>query len=162
MNLCLESPWLEMADIASKTAKKLYHLNNGSALDEDDFAHEILLKINRALGGSLKDKALMQTIASRRAHDLIRYHNRRVHPSLNEEIEDDEGNTVEKVELIVGCQGFEEQVLTMVDIERNIPRDIIKIAWKRVKGEPISAAERKKLERFRKRCHETRLDIRYV
>jgi hypothetical protein len=144
---------LGMADISLRVTRKLYPWNKDPALGFEDMLTEILLKLNEALDGKPGDEALMWEIARRKGLDLLTYHNRRAHPSLNEHTGDGEGNTIERGELVAGSEGFEDEALLRIAIERNIPERIVKIGWKRVRRIALSAAERKRLERFRKSSH---------
>lgn len=154
MSLPLGPIPLEIADIAYKAARIFYPKNKDPALEFGDFIHEITIEIAKEVNDIPGDEPLMWKIACNTAIDLLRKGKYRAHRSLNEPVElDEDGHPVERLDMIVGSPGFEDEVLIRVYIEQTVPKEIIRIGWKRVCGIALSDAERKRLERFRKKCH---------
>jgi len=140
-----------MASIALKAARWVYPMNGYLTLDFESFVQELLVRLNKECGGKPKEPALMNCIARRRELDLLKYYKRRTHPSLNELLEDEHGNVIEKVELLEDARAnFEEKIEVQIWVERNIPKKLQGIVEKRIKGIPLNDAERQRLSRFRK------------
>lgn len=142
----------EMADIATKIARIFYRKNNDHSLEYEDFLQEVLIELAKISNRYPDNPALTWRIGTNTAIDLLRYGERRAHLSLNDLVEDGEGNTVEWVDLKENEQANMEmeEVLYYGGFEQSTPRSFQLLIYKRIAGYPLSATERKRLSRARK------------
>ena len=145
-----------MADAAYAATKQEWWKNRDPALEFGDFVNMVLIELNRECGGVSRDPPLMYRMALYDARDIIKAHKREAHLSLNESIEDGEGNTVTRLELLwaPGVADVDVSIAKNEEAcrhfgERYIPEPIRRIVAKRIRGIPTSASERKRLSRFR-------------
>jgi len=109
-----------------------------------------------------QDQSLANTIAHRRRIDFSRWlrhwrpYDRPTWESLDREIAggDGDGESLTLGDMIADPDDAIENIIRKLDarsIIKQIPRDILKIAAKRVRGKPLTTEERVKLHRFRQK-----------
>jgi len=131
--------------------------------DRDDLNHTIILSLARAQerldndgGGHLSDVAMLR-IGTYECQKYWRQQKRLLTIlSLNSDIYDGDGNTTELIETLADDKAIDlEAWLTEATWRLGYPQRLVAIACKRVRGIPLTVADRKYLWKWRKKEQKT-------
>ena len=146
----MQLDWKEYMEIADRFQVKARYE------DREDLRQDIIVRLAEVAsnnGAKPFTKASMLRVASYVAMEYWHEQKRLLTTtSLNEEIEDEEGNTVELYQTIADDRAIDLEA--WVDHRtwlKGCPRRLIAIAGKRVAGKPLSEKEQKYLWRYRQK-----------
>ena len=155
----LQGEWGEWAEVARRFEHK------AADQDRDDLRHTIILELaeqrerNRQNGNKPITEWGMLRIAGHTVADYYRAQKRNGKViSLNTEVEDGEGDTVEVGETLADDTAIDLDAWTDARVWLlGCPRRLVEIAVKRVKGEALDKADQKYLERFWRKAQKSLL-----
>jgi len=116
--------------------------------EREDLFQDIALAILRA---QTKDEKLAYAIARCDWRDWWKKYKNRSHYSLNTVIDDNEGNSAELIELLVGETEFERKQCDKLDTQaiwNQLPAKIKPIIMNKLIGQPLNSTERSHLKRW--------------
>jgi DNA-directed RNA polymerase specialized sigma24 family protein len=142
--------WEKYMEIANKFQHKAMYQ------DREDLRQDIILRLAEVAsnnGHKPFTEGAMVRVASYVAMEY--WHNLKRQPtilSLNEEIEDAEGNTIELYQTLADDKAIDlEAWLDAKTWLAGVPERLVKIAFKKVNGKPLSRYERLYLCRYRQK-----------
>ena len=129
--------------------------------DRQDVTHDIILRLAEIAdrnGDKPFSKPSMLRVAS---YVVMQYWDKEKRQltflSLNEELQDDEGNTVERWETLADDKAIDVEAWLDAKIWRlGCRRRLVMIATKKARGKPLNKKEQKYLERYRQKELEKR------
>jgi len=125
--------------------------------DREDLNHDILLELATAQlkhGDSQLTEPALYRIASFVVADYWRKSSRIVVASLNDNIDDDEGNSTELIDTLTDDKAIDFEA--WLDAKRwllGCPKRLAEVATKQVSGKPLDGAERKYLCKWRREAN---------
>ena len=151
----LNGQWLAYYEVASNFSHK------ARFQDRQDLCHDIIVRLAEVAernGAGALSKPSMLRVAS---YVVLQYWDKEkrqlTFASLNDEVQDDEGNTVERWETLVDDKAIDvEAWLDSKMWLRGCRRRLVVIATKKARGKPLNKKEQKYLERYRQKELEKR------
>lgn len=124
--------------------------------DREDTRHDIIVRLAEVASRS-GDQQITEGAMYRVASYVIMeyWHNLKRQPSLlslNEEVEDSEGNPIELYQTLADDKAIDlDHWLDCKTWLLGCPKRLVRIAWKKAIGKPLNAKERQYLCRYRQR-----------
>jgi hypothetical protein len=142
--------WQKYSQIASRFQHKARYQ------DKEDLRHDIIVRLAE-LASNNGDKPFSEASMLRVASYVTMeywHQEKRVLTmlSLNDEVEDDEGNTVELYQTLADDKAIDLELWQ--DAKRwllGCPKRLVRIAWKQVRRKPLTSTERSYLRRYRQK-----------